>query len=120
MSEITDLQNAISSVKSDDRAEAEIAKLEIEARRLAVESTAQDLAARKKFAEWIFWMVVVWLGIILAIVLAVGIGWLYTAPFHLSDAVVLGLIGSTTINVTAFFLVVTKDLFPGGKPAKSE
>ncbi len=30
----------------------------------------------------------------------------------LSDTIVLGLIGSTTINVTAFFLSVTKYLFP--------
>lgn len=67
----------------------------------------QNTQERKKYAQRIFWMVSTWLIIILLMIVAVGLRGLI-----LSDAVVLGLIGSTTINVTAFFLSVTKYLFP--------
>lgn len=72
-----------------------------------LEQMRQNTQERKKYAQRIFWMVSTWLIVILLMIVAVGIGWL-----TLSDAVVLGLIGSTTINVTAFFLSVTKYLFP--------
>lgn len=70
-------------------------------------ATYQDIRERKKFAKWIFWMVVGWLIVILGIIICTGRGLL-----RLSDAVVLGLIGSTTVNITAFFVIVTKYLFP--------
>ena len=69
--------------------------------------TYQDIRERKKFAKWIFWMVVGWLVVILGIIICTGRGLL-----QLSDAVVLALIGSTTVNITAFFVIVTKYLFP--------
>ncbi len=69
--------------------------------------TYQDIRERKKFAKWIFWMVVGWLIVILGIIICTGRDLL-----QLSDAVVLALIGSTTVNITAFFVIVTKYLFP--------
>ncbi|WP_266368822.1 hypothetical protein [Tellurirhabdus rosea] len=79
-----------------------------EERRARLASFVQDTQERKRFAQWIFWMVVGWLVVILGIIIAEGL--------HLLDipqAVTLGLIGSTTVNVTAFFVIVTKYLFPG-------
>ena len=70
-------------------------------------SLLQDIQERKKFAKWIYWMVVGWLIIILGIIICTGLECL-----KISDAVILGLIGSTTVNVTAFFVIVTKYLFP--------
>ncbi|MEA5425833.1 MULTISPECIES: hypothetical protein [Arcicella] len=72
-----------------------------------IQGKQQDISERKKFAKWIFFMVVGWLISIVAIIVFVGLKLLL-----LSDSIILGLIGSTTINVTAFFLAVTKYLFP--------
>jgi hypothetical protein len=79
-----------------------------EERRTRLLGLNQDIQERKKFAQRIFWMVVMWLFVILGIIIAEGL--------HLLDipqAVTIALIGSTTINVTAFFVIVTKYLFPG-------
>ena len=67
----------------------------------------QDIQERKKFAKLIYWMVLGWLVAILGIIINTGLGYL-----KISDVVILGLIGSTTVNVTAFFVIVTKYLFP--------
>ncbi len=85
-----------------ERIRGEISKINAE-----LEQTRQNTQERKKYAQRIFWMVSIWLVIILIMIVAVGLRWLV-----LSDTIVLGLIGSTTINVTAFFLSVTKYLFP--------
>ena len=74
---------------------------------LQLQSAKQDFELRKKFAHRIFFMVVAWLVVILAIIICTGMKLL-----AISDAVLLGLIGSTTVNVTAFFVIVTKYLFP--------
>lgn len=93
---------------NDGKAAREEQAYDIE--QLRAQSFAQDIRERKKFAQWIFWMVVGWLISIIAIVILVGFKILV-----LSDAIVLGLIGSTTVNITTFFLVVTKYLFPSSK-----
>jgi len=74
-----------------------------------LQSLRDDIRAKKNMTYRIFWMVVVWLVAILLMVALSGIGGL---NFDLSDAVLIALLGSTTVNVTAFFLVVTKYLFP--------
>ena len=88
----------------------EVSRLEIARLKELLRSLQDDIAARKKYAKWIFWMVVGWLIVILGIVILVGL-----EKLKLDSTVVLGLIGSTTVNVTAFFLVVTKYLFPSGQ-----
>lgn len=80
---------------------------EKEKRALEVKSLRQDITERKKYASWIFWMVVAWLFIILLIIFLLGF-----EIMELSQTVVVSLIGATTINVTAFFLAVAKYLFP--------
>lgn len=92
----------------DLRTNSEVRDYDIE--QLRAESFAQDIKERKKFAKWIFWMVVGWLLSIIAIIVLVGLKLIV-----LSDSVILALIGSTTVNITTFFLVVTKYLFPSGK-----
>ncbi|WP_128546657.1 hypothetical protein [Larkinella soli] len=79
-----------------------------EERRARLAGLLQDISERKKFAQWIFWMVVGWLVVILGIIIAEGLRLL-----DIPQAVTIALIGSTTVNVTAFFVIVTKYLFPG-------
>lgn len=74
-----------------------------------LQSLRDDISAKKNMTYRIFWMVVAWLVAILLMVALSGIGGI---NFDLSDAVLIALLGSTTVNVTAFFLVVTKYLFP--------
>jgi hypothetical protein len=114
------LDSSIQGVVSDNKVTLE--ELNLERERLLIQklnqdinSRQQDIDARKKFGTWIFIMVVAWLAVIIWIVISVGVGYILTFKIQLSDSVILGLIGSTTINVTAFFLVVTKYLFPAGQ-----
>ncbi|MFC0184307.1 hypothetical protein SAMN04515674_102174 [Pseudarcicella hirudinis] len=86
----------------EGRQQAEVDKLKTE-----VDEAKQNLTERKKYAFWIFWMVVGWLLVILGIIIFVGF-----KKIELSDSVILALIGSTTVNVTTFFLAVIKYLFP--------
>lgn len=83
----------------------------VERQKVEVASLKQDLQERKKYAFWIFLMVAFWLLLILLIIFLVG----FDIMKRLSDAVILALIGATTVNVTTFFLIVTKYLFPSGK-----
>ena len=46
------------------------------------------------------------------VVLADGFGTAGVIPVRLSDSVVLGLIGSTTLNIVGVFYVVANYLFP--------
>ncbi|MDJ1499962.1 hypothetical protein [Xanthocytophaga agilis] len=83
--------------------------LENNTRNLANEDQKQDTQERKKYAQRIFWMLCSWLVIVLAAIVTSGSkAW----DFHLSDAIVLALIGSMTANVAGFFFAVVKYLFP--------
>ena len=72
-----------------------------------VKGVQSDIEARKKYAFYIFCMVVAWLGAIIWIIIATGCGW-----YKISDTVMVALITSTTVNVASFFLAVTRYLFP--------
>lgn len=95
------------SESKDGKAILEFQDFEKERKLLENQSIAQDIGERKKYAKWIFWMVCGWLIVILGIIIAVGLSGL-----KLTDTVIVSLITSTTINITAFFLAVTKYLFP--------
>ncbi|QRR02914.1 hypothetical protein [Dyadobacter sandarakinus] len=93
-----------------------------------LEGLTQNIRERKKYAEYIFWMVCVWLVTVVLLVWLNGIGEIYcynfldvffrtgvkyiSFSFHLSDAVLITLVTTATVNITGFFLVVTKYLFP--------
>ena len=72
----------------------------------------QDTEERKRFALRIFILTCIWLTIVMLVVLANGFGTAGLIPFRLSDPIVLGLIGSTTLNIVGVFLVVANYLFP--------
>lgn len=83
---------------------------------LELEDRAQDIRERKRYARRLFIMLCIWLGIILAITIANGINNPFICiGFHLSEAVIITLITTTTANIAAFFLVVTRYLFPAKK-----
>lgn len=85
----------------------EVEDYDVEAKKARLLSAYQDIKERKRYAFWIFMMVLFWLTCILGIVVACGL-----KVFSISDTVLLGLIGATTVNVTTFFVIVTKYLFP--------
>lgn len=95
---------------------------------VSLEGLSQNIRERKKYAEYIFWMVSIWLVMVVVLVWLNGLGEVYcynfldpllrtgvkyiSFNFHLSDTVLITLITTATVNITAFFLVVTKYLFP--------
>lgn len=86
---------------------------DLEAKRALVLSTFQNIEERKRYAFLIFLMVVGWLFSIVGIIILCGLSLL-----NISDGVLLGLIGATTVNVTTFFVIVTKYLFPSTSGVK--
>jgi len=95
------------SSEETDLSRQEIEDYDLEAKRALVLSAYQDIKERKRYAFWIFLMVLVWLISIVGIIITCGMGLL-----NISDPVQLGLVGATTVNVTTFFVIVTKYLFP--------
>ncbi len=83
--------------------------LENRTRDLENEGHQQDTQERKRYAKRIFWMLCVWLSIVLTAILISG---LTVLDFHLSDTILMALIGSTTANIAGFFFAVVKYLFP--------
>lgn len=95
---------------------------------VSLEGLSQNIRERKKYAEYIFWMVSIWLVMVIMLVWLNGLGEIYcynfldpilrtgvkyiSFKFELSDAVIIALITTATVNITTFFLVVTKYLFP--------
>ncbi|MEI6946614.1 hypothetical protein V9K67_05385 [Paraflavisolibacter sp. H34] len=71
-----------------------------------VEKIKDDNIGRKRYAELIFAITVIWLFIILMIVIQCGKGTL-----RLSDAVLITLITTTTASVFGFFLLVVNYYF---------
>jgi hypothetical protein len=100
--------------------------LQIQIARL--EGVIQDISERKKYAARIFQLVATFLFVVVFIVWLHGVGSFYLLnpfeggflkgpdffefSFHLSDTVIVTLLTTTTANVVAFFILVTKYLFP--------
>ena len=76
------------------------------------EGERQDKDERKKYAYRIFWMISIWLVLIIS---TLGIAGFKAWAFNLSDAVLITLIGSSTVTVAGFFFAVVKYLFPENK-----
>ena len=73
----------------------------------------QNIDERKKYANRIFYLVCSWLVFVGVLVLLNGVqGCVASIPFRLSDAVLIALITTTTINVIGVFLFVVRYLFP--------
>ena len=69
-----------------------------------------DRKQRLRYAQRIFWMVIIWLAVIVALVVLQGFfaqhGW-----FSLSDSVLIAIATTTTASVTALLVVVLRYLF---------
>jgi len=63
-------------------------------------------AARGKYSHRIFLITISWLIAVITILTLVGFN-----IMHLSDAVLIALLGSTTVNVLGFFVIVIQYLF---------
>lgn len=70
---------------------------------------AQDIDQRKRYALRLFVVLCVWLAAVLLILFFSGF---VLGGFALSDSVLVALLGTTTINVIALFVVVAKYIFP--------
>jgi hypothetical protein len=76
----------------------------------------QDRSERFKYGQRIFRLLVGWLVVLGLVVVAEGI---HFFGFHLSDPVIIALVGSTTASVISIFLIVANYLFPRGPRQKS-
>jgi len=72
-----------------------------------IRNLSQNRKLRKIYAMRLFVLLCIWLGLILAIIILQGF-----QIIKLADSVLITLITTTTANVAAYFLVVTKYLFP--------
>jgi hypothetical protein len=72
----------------------------------------QDLIERRRYADGLWKMVVIWLLGITAFLLLDGFWSAYNNKPFLSDAVILALIGGTTASVLGLFAIVANYLFP--------
>ncbi|HYG15916.1 MAG TPA: hypothetical protein VEC12_09195 [Bacteroidia bacterium] len=108
--------------KSASSIDAEAKELDIKAlklknkkKKLKLKALRQYFKARKQFAQHIFTLVCVWLFFILIIVVASG-----QKKLELSDTVLVALITTTTINVSAFLVIVANFLFPNKKKSEKD
>ena len=96
--------------------------LKYERQSLHVQNLSQNINLRRRFAWLLFVVLVLWLLLIVYIVVGTGAGCLiffsHQTEFHLSDAVIIALITTTTANIIGFFYVVTNYLFPKGETAE--
>ena len=92
-----------------ERYAAETEDLQNQQLREQIKDLQQDRGQRKRYSDRLFWLVVVWLAVIGAIVLLHGF---HAIPFQLSTTVLATLIGSTTASVLGLFAIVANYLFP--------
>ncbi len=101
------------SPSPDLDAELESDRFDARRRTLLLEGLKQDLELREAFAWDIFYLIVAWLILIFLILLLQAFSaTIFQHSFRLSDAVLLALIGGTTVNVLGIFIIVVRYLFP--------
>ncbi|MDR2813784.1 MAG: hypothetical protein LBB79_03900 [Prevotellaceae bacterium] len=81
-------------------------RVNIDLRREVLESNKQDRQERKKFANKIFWLLVVFLTVVMAIVFLSGF-----CAMKLPSTVMVTLLATTSANVIGIFIFVVKYLF---------
>jgi len=90
---------------------AYLREVEIDLRIEHLEGLRQDRREREKYADKIFNLVTRWLYGIMALIILCSLD--RAVPcFHLSDTVILAIIGGTTVTVLGLFAIVAKYLFP--------
>lgn len=76
-----------------------------------IEDQKQAREQRKEYAKSVYKLIVWWLVGIGLLLLLAGFGRTF-GFFHLPDAVLLAIIGGTTVNVLGLFAIVMRHLFP--------
>lgn len=76
------------------------------------ESKRQDREQRKDYANKLYKFLGVYMLCVLGLLLLSGSDFVC---FHLSDAVLLAILGTTTANIVSIFVIVAKYLFPANK-----
>lgn len=69
---------------------------------------AQDTTYRKLLAKWVMWVVSIWLGVVLLIIILTGLKLMAFTP-----TVLVTLLATTTINVLGLAFIVLRGLFLG-------
>lgn len=87
-------------------------KHDIELLKQELEELKDTHTLRLKFAKSIFWVVVLWL-LFVSIILVMEGFWLW--DFSLSDAILITILTTTSINIIGLLVIVAKWLFPNGK-----
>ena len=88
--------------------ELEVAIAERDRAEIENDDLRQNISERKVYANRSFWLVVIWLLFIAAVILMQGLKhW----GFELSNSIMITLIGSTTGSVVGIFLIVSRYLF---------
>jgi hypothetical protein len=106
------------SVEADSRTLLEKETLETQYLREKIRSLSQDIDERKKYAHRIFCLICAWLAGSFAVLVADGVQ--SSRWFSLPQAVLLALIGGTSVDVLGIFYIVTHYLFPNVTPAPSD
>jgi len=108
-----DLDNAPDQADLKTRLEEQsyqLAKVETELAQAQVKSVHQDINERKKYASNIYRLICFWVfGLLLVVCLS---SWSVKTKFNTPTAVLLALVGSTTLNVLGLFYIVAHYLFP--------
>jgi len=102
---------------TDPKTKDEFFDYETEKNKFDIDYKKSFLKTRKWVGALTFLLVWVWLFAMIYFVLSNGAGELVWTDiyFSLSDAVLITLITTTTINVVAFLTIVIKNLFPIGQ-----
>lgn len=108
--ELSEKRGAISPTQTtptiDDKQNYAIQQNEFGDAGLQAQIDKADMDFRRQYAPRLFYMSIVWLGIMLLFVLFAGIGWL-----RWSDPVLVSLITTTTASVIGLFAIVTRYYF---------
>lgn len=77
-------------------------------REIELEGSRYELVARKTYAERVFWLVAIWIGLVLCIVVLSG----YEIGPKIADGVLVALITGLSVNVIGLLAIVINYLFP--------
>jgi hypothetical protein len=97
-----------------ERAKLEMEIIALDRARAELDDLKQDIRARKRYARYIFALIVCWLVAVFFLILSEGISRLpfFGDAFSLADSVIIALISGATANVLGLFVFVVRYLFP--------
>lgn len=84
-------------------------ELELERKKQEATFALDNHKARIRYSRYIFVLVCIWLTAVLVVCIAQGIP---RIGFHLSDSILITLLGTTTANVIGVLIIVLRYLFP--------